>query len=259
VRALATLVRDSLHPGARVYVELSNEPWNTAFPTGRRLRDEARASGRTPMQVFGERARRVFALWHEVFGAERDRVVRVAAGQLQDPRVARELAAALDGELDALAVGAYFDVRADKHGVSAASSAAELLAAARADLAERVLPRIAAHRAIADELGAELGRPVRLLAYEGGQHVVARSPGGGLALAATLAAQRDPAMHAAYRELLAGAGERGLDLLVAFDFCGPRGEADTFSVLEHLDEPLERAPKYRALLEWAEERQRRTR
>jgi hypothetical protein len=254
VRALATLVHDSLRPGARVYVELSNEPWNLAFPTGRQVRAEARASGRRPMEVFGARARRVFELWREVFGADSGRLVRVAAGQLQDPGVARELAAALGDELDALAIGAYFDVRPDKHAVTAASTAAELLAAARADLAGRVLPRIAAHRALTDELAAARGRPLALLAYEGGQHVVARGAGGTLALDATLALQRDPGMLAAYRALLAGAREHGLELLVAFDFCGPRGAADTFSVLEHLDEPLETAVKYRALVEAAEER-----
>jgi hypothetical protein len=61
-------------------------------------------------------------------------------------------------------------------------------------------------------------------------------------------------MFDAYRALIEGGQARGLELLVGYDFVGQRGTADTFSVLEYLDEPLESAVKYRALIQGWENR-----
>src|SRR5262249_24390962 len=99
-----------------------------------------------------------------------------------------------------------------------------------------------------------LGRHVALLSYEGGQQIVARrSLAAGdqrLALApeAVLAYQVHPDMYQAYRDLLDGCRNRGMELFVAFDFVGEHTPADTFGVLQYLDESPESAPKYRALI-----------
>jgi len=242
-------VRDSLHRDARVYVEFSNEVWNTDYAAGQWARNEARQRGIQATQVTAEGAARVFRIWHEVFGRQKGRVVRVAGAHLHNPGIAQSLCRALDGQFDAIAVGAYFAVRADRDAVDENSSAQELMSAARANLENLVLPRIADHKAIAAALSDELGRHIALLAYEGGQSIVSRSPGGGLDLEATLQCQRSPEMYAAYRALIEGGAARGLELLVGYDFAGQRGSADTFSVLEYLEEPLETAVKYRALIQ----------
>jgi hypothetical protein len=247
VRRFATLVRDSLRHDAKVYVEFSNETWNTDFPVGRWARDEGRRRNVQAMQVVGERAARVFDIWHEVFGEQRARVVRVAGVQLHNPGVANSLCRALNGKFDALALGTYFGARADRDPVDQDSTPEELMAAARANLRNVVLPRIREHRTLADGLVSDTGRRVRLVTYEGGQSIVPRSPGGGLGLEAALACQEMPEMFTAYRELIDGAVSAGVDLFVGYDFVGPRNSADTFSVLEHIQEPASSAPKYRAL------------
>jgi len=114
--------------------------------------------------------------------------------------------------------------------------------------------RIADHRNLADTFSAQLGRHIALLSYEGGQSIVARSPGGGLNVEATLACQQMPEMFDAYRALIEGARTRGLELFVAYDFIGVRNSADTFSLLEYVQQPLEEAPKYRALIQGWESR-----
>jgi hypothetical protein len=189
-----------------------------------------------------------------VFGAQAKRVVRVAGVQLHNPGIANVMCRALAGKFDAMAVGAYFGARADRDAVDAESSAAQLLSVARSNLTAAVLPRIRDHRNLADTFSAELGRRVALLAYEGGQSIVARSPGGGLDLQATLDCQSLPQMFDAYRELIEGSQAAGLEMLVAYDFAGPRNNANTFSVLEHIQEPLSSAPKYRALIQGWESR-----
>jgi hypothetical protein len=61
-------------------------------------------------------------------------------------------------------------------------------------------------------------------------------------------------MYAAYRELIDGAQARGLELFIGYDFVGSRGAFDTFSVLEYLQEPLDSAVKYKALIQGWESR-----
>jgi hypothetical protein len=254
VRRFATLVRDSLHHGARVYVEFSNETWNTDFVAGKHYRDLARSRGVPAMEVVAERAAQVFDIWHEVFGREAGRVVRVAGVQLHNPGIATALCRALEGEFDALAVGAYFGARADRDDVDATSTADQLLAAASANLDAVVLPRIVEHKNLADTYSIELGRHIALLTYEGGQSIVARSPGGGLGVDATLACQERPEMFDLYRRLIDGSQARGVELFVGYDFCGPRSSSDTYSVLEHIQQPLTGAAKYRALIQGWESR-----
>ena len=254
VRRFAQLVLDCLRPDAKVYVEFSNETWNTDYAAGRWAREQSALRGVPAMQVVGERAAQVFDVWYQVFGVHASRIVRVAGVQLHNPGIANTMCRALNGKFDALAVGAYFGARADRDAVDSESTAQELIAVARANLTNAVLPRIRDHRNLADQLSAELGRHIALVAYEGGQSIVARSPGGGLGLAATLECQSMPEMFDAYRDLIEGAQEAGLELFVGYDFAGPRTTADTYSVLEHIQEPIAGAPKYRALIQGWEAR-----
>lgn len=254
VRRFAITVRESLHHDAKIYVEFSNETWNTDFAAGRWARDEGQLRGITAMKVVAERAAQVFDIWSEVFGTHKDRIVRVAGVQLHNPGIANTLCRALNGKFDAIAVGAYFAVRADRDPVTRDSTAEELMAAAMANLQNVVLPRITDHQNLASTFSTELGRHISLLTYEGGQSIVSRSPGGGLGLEATLACQNMPEMFDAYRALIDGARARGVELFVAYDFAGPRNTADTFSVLEHIQEPLQSAVKYRALIQGWESR-----
>lgn len=254
VRRFARTVRDSLHHGAKVYVEFSNETWNTDFLAGQWAREEGQRRGIAAMAVVAERARRVFEIWREVFAATPRRVVRVAGVQLHNPGIATALTRYLEGNFDALAVGAYFGCRADRDPVSRDSTAAELMAAALANLETQTLPRISEHKTICDQYTTSLGRTIRLLTYEGGQSIVPRSPGGGIDLDAAIALQNSPEMFSAYRTLIEGAQARGVDLFVGYDFVGSRTAFDTFSVLEWLNQPLAEAVKYRALIQGWEAR-----
>jgi len=254
VRRFATLVRDSLHHGAKVYVEFSNETWNTDFVAGKYYREQAKKQGVPAMELVAQRAAQVFDIWQEVFGAQKDRIVRVAGVQLHNPGIANVLCRELNGKFDAIAVAPYFGARADRDPVDSSTGPDELLAVARSNLDTAILPRIVDHKNLADALSAQLGRHIALLTYEGGQTIVARSPGGGLGVDATLACQDMPGMFDLYRALIEGGQARGLELFVGYDFCGGRTSSDTFSVLEYMQEPLASATKYRALIQGWESR-----
>lgn len=254
VRGFAEIVRDRLHDDAQVWVEYSNEVWNGIFPQARWARAQARERGIRATQVTAEESARVWRIWREVFGDQADRVVRVASGQLHNPAVARGVVEHVQDEVDAIAIGAYFGVKAEQEGLDRSTTAEELLEAARENMRELVFQRIADHRRMADVLGERRGRPVKLVSYEGGQHLVARRSLGQadralvLAPGAVSACQSLPAMYDAYRDLLDGARRSGLELFIAYDFVGGRTPADTFGHLEYLNQPLADAPKFRALV-----------
>jgi hypothetical protein len=174
---------------------------------------------------------------------------------LHNPGIAQALCRRLEGEFDAIAVGAYFTVRADRDDVGRDSTAAELMVAARENL-DDVMGRISEHQALAQELSAELGRHIALVTYEGGPSIVAHSPGGGLDPLATLQCQNMPEMYEAYRYLIEEGARRGLELFIGYDFVGPRTSFDTFSHMQALTDPIDSSPKYRALIEGWESRLR---
>ncbi len=259
VRNFAALVKERLDPELSMYVEFSNEVWNTDFPQTRWALAQARELGIRAPEITAREAARDFRIWHDVFGDEKERAIRVAAGHLHNPFVLQVMVEALGDEVDAIAIGAYFGLKAKDEGFDADTPADEILAAARRNLEGLVMERLRQHRMIANRHGEKIGRHVPVIAYEGGQHIVPRrvlTPGrGGLALSpeAVIAAQKLPAMYDAYRTLLEKSPEAGLELFVAYSFVGGYNASSTFGHLEYLDQPFEQAPKFRALVEdWIE-------
>jgi hypothetical protein len=259
VRAFATIVKENLDPELSMYVEFSNEVWNSDFPQARWAQAIAREEGIPAPAVTAREALRDWRIWHEVFGNEKQRVIRVAAGQTYNPAIAKQMLDALDGEVDAVAIGAYFGFRVADEGFDRSTSAEEIVKAARRTLDGSIMKLLARHRKMADKVAQREKRPISLISYEGGQHIVARlsfNPAGGpigLSPQEVNRAQDLPAMYDAYRALIEEGQKAGLELLVAYDFAGSRNPSNTFGHLLYLDQPIEEAPKFRALVEdWIE-------
>lgn len=252
VRSFAEQVKRDLHPGATIYVEWSNEPWNGMFQQAKWANEQAAARGLEPAEVVADEASRDWEIWADVFEGDPRRVVRVAAAHHYNPGFARTLMARLDGEVDALACGGYFKPRKeDEPGFNAATTAEEVMLSCRAELRENGLPRLMAHQKIAETWSERLGRRIPLLVYEGGQHL---SPYGRDLpyTGAFVAAQSHPLMEACYRELLDGFREMGGSTFMAFASCGGWGEHGYWGHLRYQDQPIEEAVKYRVLLEYVE-------
>ncbi len=125
IRHYATLARDTLDPGLKAYVELSNEVWNWMFAQARWADAQGRARWRreaTGVQYYSLRASEMADIWTEVFGpAGKGRLVRVIATQtgwmgledqiLNAPEWAREVGRGFVPpwqRFDAYAVTGYF-------------------------------------------------------------------------------------------------------------------------------------------------------
>ncbi|MCX7431130.1 MAG: hypothetical protein NTY17_09030 [Planctomycetia bacterium] len=102
------------------------------------------------------------------------------------------------------------------------------------------------HARLAREWQARLGRPVQLVAYEGGHHLDGRS---GPYQDAFHAATNDPRMGDIYRDYLRGLDAAGMNLYVDFQFTGGPGAAPwgDFAKLHRMDEPLATAYRYNAV------------
>jgi hypothetical protein len=103
IRNFALLVRDSLDPAQKVYLEYSNEVWNAIFSQthyvwgyapGAKNRYVSETLEKMGPNIWFEKAafmmQRVFAIWEKVFeGPHRNRLIRAATTQHHNPWLAR--------------------------------------------------------------------------------------------------------------------------------------------------------------------------
>lgn len=253
IRNYAELVRDRLHPDARIYVEYSNEVWNSQF--GQHDYIKGLGDGKTYSDAFfdawAERCRRTFEIWSGVFGEDKDRLVRVAAVHLQNPWVAQKLLPRLNGAFDAISPSAYFGItRNQGKTLNAATTVDEIL-----DLCEKNIRGdnrgwFEAHGELAKQWSDKLGRPIRLVAYEAGQHLSANGDENLSYYDALFHAQSNPRMYALYLMNMRAFEQAGGDLFVAFNDVGQPGKFGSWGHLEYQTQPAGDAPKYKALMDY---------
>ena len=246
VRKMAELVREKLDPSLHVYLEYSNEIWN--FPHGDELQRRGEAMGMphdwgTRLRYQAHRSIEIFAVFERALG--RERLIRVLAGQMYPERlkflIEWEKAYA---HADVLAVAPYMCGDAgDAAGKVRRLDPGEIAAMCVADVA-RVRKDLKVIRGLADRYG------LALVGYEGGQHLVT---GGAQHENAALQraldeANRHPVMGRAYDQYLEAWREEGGQLLVLYELIFEPSKWGRWGLLERLDQPLERAPKYQAAL-----------
>jgi len=252
VRAFATYVRDHLEPGRKAYVEWSNEIWNWAWGfDGARYVDEIASrpeyAGLDHWQVAGREAKRDLDLWSSVFAGQSSRLVRVAAGQAANEWIVDRVASAMGGSFDVLAIAPYFAPTDEQRaGYTAATTVDTVLADCRVAV-DTAIDWTRRHKAIADQWTRALGRPVSLVAYEGGVHLDGR---GGPAQQAFYDATNDPRMRGLYDTYLAGLAAAGMTLYVDFQFTGQPGATPwgDFAKLHAMDQPTATAWRYSAVV-----------
>ena len=282
VRQFATYIRDHLDARRSVYVEYSNEVWNSQFSaaTWAQARGLTRwpAAKDTPfgkqLQWYGLRSAEVCDLWRTVFasGAERVRCVMGAQGAnawtarqaLECPLHAAESGgqACVKHGIRGLAIAPYFGyyLGHPKHLATVKAWTtqpeggldnlfAELFQGGALSDAP-VGGALAEAREQMHQAAAAAGaHGIDLLAYEGGQHLV-----GLLEVAADkavselfIAANRDPRMADAYRAHLADWRAAGGRLYNLWNSVGSYTQWGSWGLLEYRDQPS--SPKYHAVSE----------
>lgn len=258
VRNFAIQVRDTLDPELKVYVEWSNELWNSLFAVNGWLNQQTALPENAGMDFFEVAAQemgRDFDIWTEVFAGQEDRLVRVVAGQQANPWVLNELLSNIDGRVDAVSVSAYAGIGFEaSQGFDGETTPDEII-----DYLEDVsipwaLDRLEEHRELADAYEQIFGKELPLVTYESGSHVIANPNAfpGSEAEAAAIEAMNSPRMYDIYQQLLQGARDVGVDLYNEFILTGASAPNvyGNYGLLSEMDEEEASTPQYQSLLDF---------
>lgn len=262
VRECARLLRDQVDPDLRIYVEYSNETWNTAgsFSQTIYVMDQGEALGlSTNRWDAGQfycslRSVEIWEIFLEEF-VDDSRIVKVMASHSGNIFTTRLRVQALNNPAwnpnrtmpDAIAIAPYFGIVYTPENMGATyPTVDELVTTVSQSEIELARQQVQLHKQLVDQQGVDL------ICYEGGQHFVgAAGAENDTTLTAILhTANRDPRMYDRYIEYLDMLEEEGVTLFSNFDYVGQPSKWGSWGVLEAQDQPLEEAHKYRALLDW---------
>lgn len=315
VTYLATLLRNRLKPNLKVYVEYTNEAWNSslAYPQT----DYVRFMGNSAcvdtvcdaqpatqlcincvgwgQDYFADRTAQIGTIFKNVFaGRNPERVIRVlgAHGENQtvdtnNPNifygsVARSVARRGASAFDAVAIAPYFgaEMGRDSGGIPLVSSVGWGRSAPNGSISipnalntafdqmfngghiyfqyenddhyksslDLVQAQIIRNKRITDQYG------LKLITYEGGQHVLGIGTGENdlTANQIYLALNRDARMGTATTQNLNDWRQYGGELFVHFTHTRAPGKFGYFGTLEYQNQPVNQAPKYQALINFVQ-------
>jgi hypothetical protein len=228
---LAQLVHDRLSPNLRVYVEWSNEVWNSSFPQSSYASDQGKslglAGGDPAASFYVYSSVRLFEAFEAVFGAGSPRLVKVLAGQ-----------AAWNGPCQAH-VKALSDPQINPRGTKAdVYAVAPYFTGSSLDDLRTAITQAAGWVGSSATCARSAGLP--LVSYEGGQDSFGAPNNGCEGI------QTDPAMHDVYGSYL--------DALVGAGLTGPFMQythtGSCWGLKVKTGDPPASAPKYVGLVDW---------
>lgn len=239
IERFARYVHATLPAATPVYVELSNEVWNTQFKVSRQAAAEGMARGlsanhREAMLFrYAERLAQVMDIWSRVFADHPSRLVRVISTQHANAYNSALLLAYRDTprHIDALATAPYFGYpnKDDPH------ASLDTIIAHVAERGEAVIATASRQKAIARRYGK------RYIAYEAGQGVILKD----VALAEQV--QRDPRMYDLTKKYIAAWRSHIGDTLMMFGTVFKINKYGAWGLREYEGQPASEAPKLRAV------------
>jgi hypothetical protein len=261
VREFAKMVKQRLKPGLKVYVEYSNECWNSMFGQARYCKDKGKKLGlsdndyQAQLRFYSKRSVQIFKIWEKVFGGKK-RLVRVLAAQSANPWTSVQV---MDFEnaykhADVLGIAPYFG-----HALGSPKTqekVAKMTVAQVIDACEGYIKKN--NETIAKQAEQAKQRGLRLIAYEGGQHLVGHGGAENNKALEQLfhAANRHPQMKQLYLKYLAGWKQSGGTMMAIFSSTGKYSKWGSWGLMEYHGQPVAEAPKYQAVLEFLEKNPR---
>ncbi len=283
----ARMVKNRLRKNQTVYVEYSNEVWNSIFPAATYAARKADSLWKFPYPKVAAGKRRVLlsANWYakrsvemcnifkREFGGQRNRVKCVVGSLTTVPWVGKEIldcplwkeANGCGRHIDAYGIGPYFgDYIARKENRATVKGWTRNADGGKSRLFQEILHggmikngpvggsmvRLKDHLFANKKLADKYG--IEMLAYEAGQHLIRYDPPHTVKDPAVLnlfmTAQKDPRMRQAYQQYLKTWQQGGGGLMLHFYGIGQPEPKNFFGMLDHLQQPS--TPKYLALMDY---------
>ncbi|MBI5688255.1 MAG: hypothetical protein HZC54_24545 [Verrucomicrobia bacterium] len=263
IRNFAKMVKERLDPSLKIYIEYSNEVWNGQFKQSHYAGEQGVKLGLGPKERPWEagwhftavRSMDIFKIWEEVFGGH-ERFVRVLPSQSGVTSVSEGVLGFRNAakHADALAVAPYMGYTIGRgKTANLADQMKDWSVNQMLDHFEKTgfadsLNRMAKDKAIADKYG------VKLIAYEGGQHMVAFLRDQQLVkkVSATMhACNRHPRMGELYRRYYDEWAKLGGDVFAVFSSIGAYSHHGAWGLAEYNDSKPADYPKLAATLQTA--------
>jgi hypothetical protein len=259
VRNFARMVKERLDPKLRAYVEYSNEVWNGGFKQQAYAAEQGKKLGfsnltwQAALRYTAHRSMQIFRIWEEVFGG-RQRFVRVLPSQAANLGVSEQVASFETAyrHADVLAIAPYLTFNITSKGPpSAAEVAGWSVDQVIGHLEKRSLPQsvkwIQDSKKVADRFG------LKLVAYEGGQHMVGIGDAqNNPALTKLLIeANASPRLGEVYRRYLEAWQKSGGGLFCHFSSVETWSKYGSWGLLQYADDDPAASPKFKAVMRWA--------
>ena len=255
VRNFAQTVKGHLSPALGVYAEYSNEVWNAMFPQYSYALEQGRLQ--TPaidnMQYYALRSQATGKIFKDALTAPR--VVAVLGGQAVNTWTATHGMDYLKSRgatgIDAIAIAPYFAIMPNPE--EAATYTAMTMDALFELVRTKIIPETTADSAKYRAATRSYG--VRLIGYEGGQHMVGVLGAQNNDALSTLfnSFNRDPRIKSLYATYFAGWKQAGGELFVHFNDISTLSKWGRWGALEYVTQPREQAPKFDAIQSFIEQ------
>jgi hypothetical protein len=252
VRNFAKMVKDKIDAKHKIYIEYSNETWNTIFDQAKFCQERGLALKlsdnpyEAQLRYSAQRSVEVFKIFEEVFGGA-DRLVRVLAAHGAHPWTGTTAMDWKDAfkNADAIAIAPYFG-----NSYGDPKTAAKVADMTVDELLDGCKKMIADNRKTNETYAAEAKkRNLKLMTYESGQHLVGYAGAQDNDKLTRLfnEANRHPRMGELYLEDLKNWQEVGGSTFCVFSSMGLYTKWGSWGVLEHRDQDPDQVPKFKAL------------
>ncbi len=266
IRKIAAMIHERLDPSLVATFEFSNEVWNPMFSQSKWADQQGMAQGlgTKPWEAgwahYSKDCRRMADIVDEVYASDPQRRRRVVSSQAANPHIIKQILK--DNDLpkhcDAISIAPYITFNVPAQSKDGRLAAGEVAGWSMDQLFEHLrglcLPestgRIDAHAEVARSHGLDL------VAYEGGQHLSALGEAMNNKQLVELLnnANRDPRMGDLYTDYINHWTQAGGKLHNFFTSVGRYSRYGAWGHLEAYNQDPAAAPKYLAMLKWADSR-----
>jgi hypothetical protein len=259
VRNFAEMVKKSLAKDRKVYIEYSNEVWNTIFSQYAYASEQGKKLGfadkpwEAAWRYTAYRSVQIFTIWEKAFGGM-SRLVRVLPSQASNSFVSKQIAGFQNAykHADALAIAPYLSFNVSPKSTPPVTEVAgwsvdQLMSHLEKQSLPQSVKWIRDSKSVAKQYG------LKLIAYEGGQHMVGIFGAENNEALTKLLFQANSSSRLGdiYRQYFDAWQKEGGDLFCYFSSVSEWSKFGSWGIFQYYDEAPANSPKCMAVLRWA--------